>query len=61
MNQSLALIVLVAVTALIIGPVQWPQASTTLAAEPKTMKITQEHASRFAKLALKGIRKEYPN
>lgn len=35
--------------------------AASLQAEPKPMKLTQDHASRFAKLALKGIRKEYPN
>jgi hypothetical protein len=61
MRQSLATIAIVAVAALSGGLVKWAPAPTALAAEPNSMKLTQEQASRFAKLALKGIRKEYPN
>jgi hypothetical protein len=65
MKRLLAPLALAGVPAFIVFLLQWTTLSTlpaaNAAAEPKPMKLTQEHASRFAKLALKGIRKEYPN
>jgi hypothetical protein len=63
--KGLALFALAGVVGLLFFLLPWPTLPTSpaanAAAEPKPMKLTQEHASRFAKLALKGIRKEYPN
>jgi hypothetical protein len=63
--KRLALFALASVAGLLFFLLPWTTLPTSpsanAAAEPKPMKLTQEHASRFAKLALKGIRKEYPN
>lgn len=45
----------------LVGVVTVPAADPPPPAAPKAATLTREHASAFAKLALKGARKQYPN
>jgi hypothetical protein len=62
MKRFLTLIALAALIAAIYGLFAWSEAQTRQPmATKKPSTLTQEHASAFARLALKGINREYPN
>jgi hypothetical protein len=60
-HAALALCTLTATAALLLPPAHPVRAEPGAASRNEVGKMTQEQASAFAKLALKGIRKEYPN